>query len=103
MTTDSQKAVVNSWNEWDPLKRVSLGVPDDSVISAPEPAWQYNCPRGGYPLGQYGPFPQEVVAKAAEQMDNFQKMLEARGVIVDRRFPLISVRPLSRPTGFNPI
>jgi glycine amidinotransferase len=87
-TTDSQKAVVNSWNEWDPLKRVILGVPDGSVISAPEPAWQYHCPRGGYPLGQYGPFGQEDVAKAAEQMDAFQTMLENRGIIVDRAVPI---------------
>jgi glycine amidinotransferase len=88
MTAASKKTVVNCWNEWDPLKRVILGTPHGTVISAPEPAWQYNCPKGGYPLGQYGPFPQEVVEKAAEQMDNFQKMLEARGVIVDRAIPI---------------
>ena len=76
--------IVNSWNEWDPLRRVIVGRPEGTNIAAPEPAWQYDLPRGGYPLGSYGPFPQEMVDAANEQMDYFVRVLEGRGVIVDR-------------------
>ena len=42
--------IVNSWNEWDPLKRVIVGRPDGSQIPAPEPAWDFDAPNGGFPL-----------------------------------------------------
>ena len=92
--------IVNSWNEWDPLKRVIIGRPEGTNIPAPEPAWWYNRPEGGYPLPSYGPFPQEMVDKANEQMDNFVKILEKRGVIVDRvelHPSMLDRRPVSTP------
>ncbi len=76
--------VVNSWNEWDPLKRVIIGRPEGTNIAAPEPAWQYHVPGGGYPLPSYGPFPQEMVDAANEQLNYFVAQLERRGVVVDR-------------------
>ncbi len=76
--------VVNSWNEWDPLKRVIVGRPEGTNIPAPEPAWWYDLPDGGFPLGSYGPFPQEMVDAANEQMDGFVKVLEKEGAVVDR-------------------
>ena len=42
--------VVNCWNEWDPLKRVIVGKPEGTNVPAPEPAWWYDFPEGGYPL-----------------------------------------------------
>jgi glycine amidinotransferase len=76
--------MVNCWNEWDPLKRVIVGRPEGTNIPAPEPAWWYDHPEGGFPLGQYGPFPQEMVDKANEQMNHFVSVMEKRGIIVDR-------------------
>jgi glycine amidinotransferase len=76
--------IVNSWNEWDPLKRVILGQPEGTQVPAPEPGWDHDYPDHGYPLGTYGPFPQEMVDAATEQMDNFAQILEDHGVIVDR-------------------
>ena len=32
------KVIVNSWNEWDPLKHVIVGRADGCCIPAPEPA-----------------------------------------------------------------
>jgi len=29
--------IVNSWNEWDPLKRVILGRPEGTQVAGPEP------------------------------------------------------------------
>ncbi len=71
--------IVNSWNEWNPLKRVIVGRPEGTNIPSPEPAWWYDLPEGGYPLGSFGPFPQETVEKANEQMDNFVQVMEKGG------------------------
>jgi glycine amidinotransferase len=91
--------IVNSWNEWDPLKRVILGRPEGTNLPAPEPAWCYDEPEGGYPLGTWGPFPQEMVDAANDQMDYFAKQLENRGVQVDRVVvhPCMLNKPVSTP------
>jgi len=91
--------VVNSWNEWDPLKRVIVGRPEGTNVAAPEPAWWHDFPEGGYPLGSYGPFPQEMVDEANEQMDYFVSVLKKRGVKVDRPVihPCMFNKPVSTP------
>jgi len=91
--------VVNSWNEWDPLKRVIVGRPEGTNIPAPEPAWQHDLPEAGYPLPTYGPFPQEMVDAANEQIDYFVSVLEKRGVQVDRPeiHPCMFNKPVSTP------
>ena len=91
--------IINSWNEWDPLKRVIVGRPEGSNIPAPEPAWWYDQPEGGYPLGSYGPFPQEMIDAANEQMDYFVSVLEKRGAKVDRVtiHPKMFNHPVSTP------
>lgn len=81
-------AVVNAWNEWDPLQRVIVGHCEGTCIPAPEPAWEYECPNGGFPLGSYGEMPRDLTDAANEQMDNFAKVLESRGIIVDRAIPI---------------
>ena len=35
---NKEKIIVNSWNEWDPLKHVIIGRADGCCIPAPEPA-----------------------------------------------------------------
>jgi len=76
--------MVNSWTEFQPLKRVIVGRPEGTQVFAPEPGTQLDMPRAGFPLGTYGKFPQELVDAANEQMDYFVEKLEERGVIVDR-------------------
>lgn len=76
--------IVNSWNEWDPLRRIIVGRPEGTQVPAPEPAWAQHFPGHGFPLGTYGPWPQDMVDEANEQMDNFVHILESRGIIVDR-------------------
>ena len=95
----AEKATVNSWNEWDPLKRVIVGRPEGSNATFPEPAWTYDQPEGGYPLGTGGPFPQEKVDAANEQMDYFVDQLEKHGVKVDRVVvhPHMFNQPVSTP------
>jgi len=76
--------IVNSWNEWDPLKRIIVGRPEGTQVPGPEPGDYSDQPSLGFPLGKYGPFPQELVDAANEQMDNFVSILEGRGIVVDR-------------------
>ena len=88
MMQETQRTVVNCWNEWDPLKHVILGRADGTMVQAPEPAVERDWPDDGFPLGTYGPLPQEMADKANEQLDNFGKILESRGIRVDRPTPL---------------
>ena len=88
MPEESRKTVVNSWNEWDPLKHIILGRADGTMIQAPETAVQRDWPDDGFPLGTYGPYPKEMQEKANEQLDNFARILESRGIRVDRPTPI---------------
>lgn len=86
--TKTEKMVVNSWNEWDPLKHLIVGRADGTMVQAPEPAVQRDWPDHGFPLGTYGTLPKEMEEKANEQLDNFVKILEKHEIKVDRPTPL---------------
>ncbi len=82
------KTIVNSWNEWDPLRHVIIGRADGTMVQAPETAVQRDWPEDGFPSGTYGPYPVEMVEKANAQLDNFARILESRGICVDRPTPI---------------
>ena len=84
MKEDKRKTIVNSWNEWDPLKHIIVGRAEGTMVQAPETAVQRDWPDHGFPSSTFGPYPEEMQAKAIEQLDNFVKILESRGVRVDR-------------------
>jgi len=88
MSQPTAHKIVNAWNEWDPLKRVIVGRPDGTMMSAPEPAQVLGFPAAGVALGEYGPLPADLTATAIRQMDAFVDLLQARGIIVDRPTPL---------------
>lgn len=88
MSEERPNTIVNSWNEWDPLKHIILGRAEGTMVQAPEIAVQRAWPDHGFPPGTYGPYPEEMQEQAIEQMDNFAKVLESRGVRVDRPTPL---------------
>ena len=88
MSNSHAKTVVCSWNEWDPLKHIIVGRADGTMVQAPEIAVQRNWPEQNYPLGKHGPYPRDMMDKANEQLDNFARILESRGVRVDRPTPL---------------
>ena len=84
MAKGNTKTKVCSWNEWDPLKHVIVGRAEGTMVQAPETAVQRDWPEQGFTKGKYGLYPQEMIDKAAEQMDDFAAMLEKRGIRVDR-------------------
>ena len=97
MTESSQKTVVSSWNEWDPLKQVIVGRADGTQLQAPEPAVQVDFPDRGYPLGTFAPLPEDMEEKAGELLDNFAAILEKRGIRVDRPTPLDFSQAIQTP------
>ena len=60
----TNKKIVNSWNEWDPLKHVIVGRADGCCIPAPEPALDAKVPEDSDMKGQHGPRTKDTVDKA---------------------------------------
>ena len=76
--------IVNSWNDFDPLKHVIVGRADNSCIAPSEPASKAKVPLNRPMRGMTGMRPLETVEKANAQLDNLVKILEDHGVKVDR-------------------
>ena len=95
-------ARVNSWNEWDPLRHVIVGVADGGMIPPGEPALDAKVPEDSDMRGQWGPRSAESVEKANAQLDGFARILEARGIRVDRPTPFDFSQPVSTPDWVNP-
>ena len=93
----TDKIIVNSWNEWDPLKHVIVGRADGTCIPAPEPALDAKVPEDSDMRGQFGPRTKDTIDKANELLDNFSSLLEKRGIKVDRPTPLDFNQPTSTP------
>ena len=72
----SDKIVVNSWNEWDPLKHVIVGKADGTCIPASEPALDAKVPEDSDMRGQFGPRTKDTVDKANQLLDDFSNILQ---------------------------
>ena len=70
------KKIVNSWNEWDPLKHVIVGRANGTCIPAPEPALDAKVPVDSDMRGQFGPRPQDTIDKANQLLDDFSSILK---------------------------
>ena len=88
MTGTETKTVVNSWNEWDPLKHIIVGRADGCCIPPSEPASDPKIPADSDRRGMHGPRSAEAVEKANAQLDNLTKILQQHGVRVDRPDPI---------------
>jgi glycine amidinotransferase len=95
------KTVVNSWNEWDPLKHVIVGVADGCCIPPSEPASETKIPADSDMLGMHGPRTQDSVDKANVQLDAFADIMRKRGVVVDRPTPIDFSKPIATPDWEN--
>ena len=89
--------IVNSWTEWDPLKRVIVGRADGTMVQAPEPATVRDWPQWDFPKGTFGRMPQDMEDAANEQLDSFAALLEKHGVVVDRPEPFDFSQAVSTP------
>ncbi len=91
------KTIVNSWNEWDPLKHVIIGKADGCCIPAPEPALDAKVPEDSDMKGKYGPKTKDTIDKANELLDKFADILTKRGIKVDRPVPILHNQNISTP------
>jgi glycine amidinotransferase len=82
---------VGSYNEWDPLEEVIVGVVDGAAVppwhpaieaTVPPEAWEFYRRNGG------GAFPADQVEAAREELDGFVRILEGEGVTVRRPDPV---------------
>ena len=80
--------IVNSWNDWDPLKRVILGLCDNAMIVPEEPATSEKVPVDSDMRGMWGLRPLRTVEAGNAALDRLRKAMEDRGVVVDRPTPL---------------
>ena len=80
--------IVNSWNEWDPLKHIIVGRADNCCIAPVEPAMAPKIPEDSDMKGKFGPRPQHTIDRANYLLDNFSEILKKRGIKVDRPSPL---------------
>ena len=94
---NKKQTIVNSWNEWDPLKHVIIGKADGCCIPAPEPALDAKVPEDSDMKGTHGPRTKDTVDKANELLNNFASMLKKRGIQVDRPLPLNHNQKISTP------
>ncbi|MEM6933952.1 MAG: serine/threonine protein kinase [Pseudomonadota bacterium] len=94
---DTQPTIVNSWNEWDPLKHVIVGRATGCHIPPPEPALDAKVPEDSDMRGQWGMRPQETIDRGNELLDTFADLLTRRGVRVDRPDPIDHALPVTTP------
>ena len=80
--------IVNSWNDWDPLKRVIVGRCDNSMIPPEEPATSEKVPVDSEMRGMWGLRPLRTVERGNECLESLVKAVEERGVVVGRPPPL---------------
>lgn len=101
-TETKKDNIVNSWNEWGPLKHVILGKADNVMIPPIEPALDAKIPEDGEMRDLAGqPRSEKDVKKANKQLDNFAKILRNHGVKVDRPDTLDYSQPISTPDWEN--
>ncbi|MGH9348636.1 MAG: amidinotransferase [Vicinamibacterales bacterium] len=96
---------VCSYNEWDPLEEVIVGVADGAAVphwhstlkaTMPSRQWKFFQQRGGQP------FPSDDVIRASADLAALVHILEAEGVRVRRPEPLDHARPYATPDWASP-
>ena len=83
-----KKIIVNSWNEWDPLKHVIVGRADGTCIPGPEPALEAKVPEDSDMRGKFGTRGKDTIDKANQLLDDFSNI---SGSSFISRVPVASV------------
>ncbi|UYB38608.1 glycine amidinotransferase [Streptomyces sp. Je 1-4] len=79
-------SLVNSWNEWDPLREIVVGIADNACFEPSEPGYrpQLRTRDGRAAPFPTGPKPAEMIDRANEQLDGLVALLTSQGVTVRR-------------------
>lgn len=92
--------VVNSYNEWDLLEEVIVGVVEGATVPHYDAAVKATVPPNQKAFFQKfagQPFPQELIKAASEELETFVSILESEGVVVRRPDPIDHTTPFSTP------
>ena len=102
--TMASDCVVNSYNEWDPLEEVIVGVIEGACVLPWEKVFVANTPpedleRMRSKSRAYGgrPVSKSLKEVARKDLDQFVNVLEQEGVVVRRPDPLDNTKPYSTP------
>ena len=96
---------VSSYNEWDPLEEVIVGVIDGACVPSwhvavkatmPREHWDFFRREGGKP------FPKELIDAARTDLEELVHILEGEGVTVRRPDPVDYSRPFATPDWQSP-
>lgn len=91
-------SVVNSWNEWDPLREVIVGNALGAADLGFEPAFAPYHPAGAPSRAASGAAVHPAVLAAAQrQLDDFADLLTGRGITVRRPDPVDHALPVKTP------
>lgn len=96
----SSTSPVCSYNEWDPLEEVIVGVLDGAAIPSWHVAIKATMPQAHWPLfEQHGgkPFDKELIERGAKELDELAHILTAEGVRVRRPDPVSQAVPFRTP------
>lgn len=92
--------VVNSFNEWDPLEEVIVGVVDGAAVPEWDVCLEATMPHHQRPFFQRNggrSFPRERIEAARRNLEEFVHILESEGVIVRRPEAVDHCRPFETP------
>lgn len=90
-------ALVNAWNEWDPLEEIIVGRADGAAFEPVEPGSHPQLRDGSDRPFPTGPKPADMVARANEELDHLAEVLEGLGVTVRRPAPHDFTTPVRTP------
>ena len=80
----STRTIVSSWNEWDPLEEVVVGIADGSAVPPLHPAEEakiFHLPNTKSSVGMRDA---DKIERANAQLDGFAEILRQHGVTVQR-------------------
>ncbi|MBS0628774.1 MAG: amidinotransferase [Verrucomicrobia bacterium] len=95
-----RKSVICSYNEWDPLEEVIVGVVEGATVPEYDLSVRASAPsnQSGFYLKEAGKsFPIELIEKASEELNGFVSILEKMGIVVRRPDPIQNNKPYSTP------
>ena len=99
------QVAVSSYNEWDPLEEVVVGVIEGAAVPSWDTALQATMPgeQEAFFRGSAGrPFPSERIEAARRDLEEFVHILEAEGVTVRRPDRLDHTKPFATPEWSSP-
>lgn len=104
-TQHFSSSVVNSYNEWDTLEEVIVGIVDNAVVPPWDITTKASMPhkhRNFYLANAGKAFPKDLIDAANKELNNLATLLEKEGVIVQRPEKVNNSQSFSTPNWTSP-